>query len=120
MSRPHTYSILLHYSEIALKLNNRSYFEKIFIKNIKTHIKGLQYSKIELKAARVFIHNVKLNDWEEFKNRLKKIMGLQHATLMIQSKTDLNEIKSSAKILIKDKVFDSFRITTKRNDKNFK
>ena len=44
-------------------------------------------------------------------------MGLQHATLMIQSKTDLNEIKSSAKILIKDKVFDSFRITTKRNDK---
>ena len=119
MSNKPSYSILLHYSEIALKLNNRSYFENIFIKNIKIHIQGLDYSKIELKAARVFIHNVRFSDWDKFKERLKNIMGLQHATLMIKSKTDLNEIKISSKALIKDKAFDSFRITTKRNDKTF-
>ena len=42
------YSILIHYSEIALKKNNRIFFENIFIKNIKTHIKKLHYKKIYL------------------------------------------------------------------------
>ena len=35
MSQSINYSILIHYSEIALKLNNRSYFERTFIENIK-------------------------------------------------------------------------------------
>ena len=114
-----TYSILLHYSEIALKLKNRSYFEKIFISNINKHIQGLNYSKIELNAARVFIHKININDWHKFKSRIKNIMGLQHATLVIETKTNLDDIKNSTEILIKNKDFKSFRITTKRNDKNF-
>ena len=113
------YSILLHYSEIALKLKNRSYFEKIFISNINKHIQGLNYSKIELNAARVFIHKININDWHKFKSRIKNIMGLQHATLVIETKTNLDDIKNSTEILIKNKDFKSFRITTKRNDKNF-
>ena len=111
-----TYSILLHYSEIALKLKNRSYFEKIFISNINKHIQGLNYSKIELNAARVFIHKININDWHKFKSRIKNIMGLQHATLVIETKTNLDDIKNSTEILIKNKDFKSFRITTKRND----
>ena len=114
-----TYSILLHYSEIALKLKNRSYFEKIFISNINKHIQGLNYSKIELNAARVFIHKININDWHKFKSRIKNIMGLQHATLVIETKTNLDDIKNSTEILINNKDFKSFRITTKRNDKNF-
>ena len=114
-----TYSILLHYSEIALKLKNRSYFEKFFISNINKHIQGLNYSKIELNAARVFIHKININDWHKFKSRIKNIMGLQHATLVIETKTNLDDIKNSTEFLIKNKDFKSFRITTKRNDKNF-
>jgi len=115
-----SYSILLHYSEIALKLNNRKYFERIFIDNIKLHIQGLEYSEIKLISARVFIHNINFNQWNQYKNRLKKLMGLQHATLMIQTNNDLNDIKASANQLIRNKDFSSFRITTKRNNKKFK
>ena len=97
MPSKNSYSILLHYSEIALKLNNRKYFESIFINNIKSHIKGLEYSEVKLISARVFIHNIDFNQWNEYKNRLKKLMGLQHATLVIKTSNDLNDISSSAK-----------------------
>jgi len=120
MPSQNSYSILLHYSEIALKLNNRKFFERIFINNIKLHIKGLKYSEIKLISARVFIHNINFNQWNEYKNRLKKLMGLQHATLMIKTNNDLNDIKLSANQLIQNQDFNSFRITTKRNNKKFK
>ena len=51
------FSILIHYSEIGLKKNNRSYFERLFIKNISNHIFGLDHKKIRLLSARVFIEN---------------------------------------------------------------
>ena len=114
-----SYSILLHYSEIALKLKNRSHFEKIFIQNIKIHMQGLEYSRIELYAARVLIHDINKDIWDEYKKRLEQIIGMQHATLVLKTKTDLEQIKNAAKLLIKDKNIDSFRITTKRNDKSF-
>ncbi len=114
-----SYSILLHYSEIALKLKNRSHFEKIFIQNIKIHMQGLEYSRIELYAARVLIHDINKDIWDEYKKRLEQIIGMQHATLVLKTKTDLDQIKNAAKLLIKDKNIDSFRITTKRNDKSF-
>ena len=120
MPSKYAYSILLHYSEIALKLKNRKYFERIFIKNIILHIKGLEYSEIKLISARVFIHNINFDEWDEYKKRLKNLMGLQHATLMIKTDNDLNEIKLSANQLIKNNDFSSFRITTKRNNKKYK
>ena len=114
-----SYSILLHYSEIALKLKNRAHFEKIFIQNIKMHMQGLEYSRIELYAARVLIHDINKDIWDEYKKRLEQIIGMQHATLVLKTKTDLDQIKNAAKLLIKDKNINSFRITTKRNDKSF-
>ena len=57
------FSILIHYSEIGLKKNNRSYFERLFIKNISNHILDLKHQRIRLISARVFIKNIDLKDW---------------------------------------------------------
>jgi len=114
------YSILIHYSEIALKLNNRPYFERIFIKNIKTHIADLKYSKIKLLQARVFIHDVKPRDWDCYKSKLSKVMGMQNATLMIEVNTNLDLIKDAAAQIIDKIEFKNFRITAKRQFKQFK
>ena len=62
----YNYSILIHYSEIALKLKNRPYFERIFINNINLHIQGLTYKTIKLKAARVIIYDIDFNQWNKF------------------------------------------------------
>ena len=116
MPTKYVYSILLHYSEIALKLKNRKYFERIFIKNIILHIKGLEYSEIKLISARVFINNINLDEWDEYKKRLKNLMALQHATLMIKTDNDLNEIKLSANQLIKNNDFSGSSCSGKFNN----
>ena len=114
------FTILIHYSEIGLKKNNRSFFEKKFIENITEHIYKLKYSKIRLISARILIENVNLADWEEYKLRLKSVMGLSNATLMISTKSEIEEIKQAIGFFIKDNIFSSFRVTTKRHDKEFK
>ena len=117
MSSIFNYSILIHYSEIALKKNNRKFFEKIFINNIKSHINGLKYFNIKLYEARVFIHDINIKDWEEFKLRLLNVMGLKNFTLMIKTKSEIEEINIAAFELTKDQTFKSFRVTSKRNYK---
>jgi len=111
------YSILIHYSEIALKKNNRKFFEKIFINNIKSHIFKLNYSIIKLYEARVFIHDININDWEQFKKKLTNVMGLKNFTLTIRTKSEINSINLAAIQLIKNETFENFRITSKRNYK---
>ena len=111
------YTILIHYSEIALKKNNRSFFENIFIKNIKIHLKGLHYSSITLVAARVFVNGIDNNLLNDYKERLKNVMGLKNATIMLKTKTNLNDIKDAALSLIENRNFNNFRISTKRHDK---
>ena len=71
-----TYTILIHYSEIALKKNNRSFFENFFINNIKKHLKNLSFSNIKLSAARVFINNVDLNKWEDYSDEKIMCVGI--------------------------------------------
>tara|TARA_B100001750_G_C15488362_1_gene589659 strand:+ start:257 stop:1435 length:1179 start_codon:yes stop_codon:yes gene_type:complete len=115
-----TYTILIHYSEIALKKNNRSFFEKIFINNIKKHLKNLSFSNIKLSAARVFINNVDWNKWEDYSRRLNNVMGLKNATLMMEVDTNLESLKLASIDLVKEKKFINFRITTKRHHKQLK
>jgi len=114
------YTILIHYSEIALKKNNRSFFENIFIKNIKIHLKGLPYSSIKLVAARIFINGIDNNLLPKYKNRLKNVMGLKNATIMLETKSNLDDIKDAAISLVKEKSFKNFRVTTKRHYKLLK
>ena len=117
MSTQFDYSILIHYSEIALKKNNRKFFEKIFINNIQSHLSGLKYSSIKLYEARVFIHDVNINHWDQFKKRLFNVMGLKNFVLMIKTTSDINAINKASLHLVKNKPFNSFRITSKRNYK---
>jgi len=114
-----TFSILIHYSEIGLKKNNRSYFERLFIRNISNHIYGLKHERIRLISARVLIENINANDWDLFKIRLNNVMGLSSAMLVIESKSEYLSIQNKVDILVKDKDFSSFRVTTKRHAKSF-
>jgi len=114
------FSILIHYSEIGLKKNNRHYFEKIFIKNISHHIRDLKHTRIRLLSARVFVENVNPKDWNTFKIRLKNVMGLSSAILMFESKSEYISIQNAADFILEKEKFNSFRVTTRRHAKSFK
>jgi len=113
------YSILIHYSEIALKKNNRRFFENIFLQNIKTHLKKISYKSIKLINARILIDNIHLSDWQDIKIQMAQVMGLKNFMLVIKINSNINFINNAAKYIIKDKKFGSFSINTKRSNKGF-
>ena len=114
------YCILIHYHELALKKDNKAWFEKIFQKNIKEQINGLPYKNINTYASRVFIYGIDEQKWIEYKKQLKNIMGLKNALLVQKVDAKIEEIESSSFDIIENLEFDTFRISTKRQDKGFK
>ena len=113
------YCILVHYHELFLKKKNKSWFEKKLKKNICLHIGALPYKNINIYASRIFIHSIDYKLWDKYKIKLKNVMGLKNAILMCKTDTEIENIKNLTKDLIKDEQFESFRITTKRQDKSF-
>jgi len=113
------YCILIHYHELGLKKKNRTWFEKIFQKNINTHLKSLPFQNINTYASRVFVFGIDYEKWNDYKKILKNIMGLKNAILMYKIDADLIQIENIAKMLLQDKTFDSFRISARRQDKQF-
>ena len=113
------FCILIHYHEISLKGNNRKWFERILINNIKQQLTGLPFSKVQLNAARIFCFGINKSKWFEYRSRLRKIMGIKHATLMEQVNGKIDLIQVSAASQLQDVEFETFRITTKRQYKEF-
>jgi len=113
------FCILIHYHEIALKGKNRSWFERRLIKNIKRQLSGLPFTKIQLNSARIFCFGVDESMWNDYAQRLKKVMGIKHAILMIQVKDDIDIIKSVASAQLKGLEFSSFRVSARRQYKDF-
>ena len=70
------YCILIHYHEISLKGDNRRWFEKILIRNVRSQIKPLPFRNIEINAARVFIFGINHSRWDEYAITLKKSWDL--------------------------------------------
>jgi len=113
------FCILIHYHEISLKGKNRSWFEKSLIKNIKKQLAGLPLIKIHLSAARIFCSGIEVEKWEQYKDRFKKIIGVKNATLMHQVECTIDAIQDSAADILRDVSFNTFRISTKRQYKEF-
>ena len=113
------FCILIHYHEIALKGKNRSWFERRLIKNIKRQLYGLPFTKVQLNAARIFCFGIDESLWNDYAQRLTKVMGIKHAILMTQVKDNIDTIKSVAAAQLKGLEFSSFRVSARRQYKDF-
>tara|TARA_Y100000996_G_scaffold411853_1_gene396765 strand:+ start:59 stop:1228 length:1170 start_codon:yes stop_codon:yes gene_type:complete len=111
--------ILIHYHEIGLKGNNRSWFEDKLLRNIQIQLNTLPYKEIKIAAARIFIIGINPEYYDKYNNCLKNVMGIKHAFIMSIADLNNDAIGEAVQILIQDLEFESFRISTKRQDKNF-
>ena len=112
--------ILVHYDEIAIKLGNRSWFERQLVKNIKNQIKGLPFSNIKKFSARIFINDIDINKANQYISKLTNVMGISSVHLMRDVISDILEIKENSLQLLdleKDN-FKTFKIFTKRQNKS--
>ena len=70
-------------------------------------------------ACASFIFGIDATRWDEYSAKLKKVMGLINAHLMHSVEPVLETIKLTSSMLIANKNFETFRISTKRQYKDF-
>lgn len=107
--------VIIRYSEIGLKGNNRIVFEKKLISNIKDCLKKnkVKYKKIERLRGRIVIFT------EEKLNCLKYVFGISSFSTALVIEPEINEIEKAVSKLIENKKFSSFRVSAQRLNKNF-
>jgi thiamine biosynthesis protein ThiI len=101
--------LLVRYSEIALKGENRGIFEAKLIENIRGKLPKV---KIERDTCSILIHS------DDF-SRLNEIFGISWFAKVEDAETDLEKIKSKVLEILKQKKPKTFRITANRSDKTF-
>lgn len=107
--------ILIRYSEIHLKGNNRHYFIKLLRENIKFALKKYQL-KVEEIQTRFIIRDFDQNEIENIIADLKKVFGIFSVSIADELDTDIEIIKEFAKNI---QIEGSFKVQCKRADKKF-
>ena len=108
-------SIIVRYSEIGLKGNNKSDFELKLVRNIKLSFKknNILFEKIERRFSRIIIITNEKAD-------LSKIYGIASYSYAEKTEKDFEKIKESIIILTNEFTNETtFRVSAKRLDKNF-
>lgn len=100
-------------SEISLKGLNRKVFEDLLIKNIKERI-GKNH-KITKDLGRIFIDDYN----EDMLSKITKVFGVQSVTVADVTEKDLEKIGEAAVSQLRDMDVKTFKVETKRADKNF-
>ncbi len=108
--------------EIALKGNNRKYFEDQLIKNIRRAIKDIGFQKIYKEQGKIYIEGEEYN-FPQMINRLKNVFGLVYISPCIRIEKNVEDIEKAALEMMtikvdKDKI-NTFKVDTNRADKNF-
>lgn len=110
--------IILKYGELTTKKDNIGMFLKTLKKNIEGSLKG-EKVKIEYDSGRMFLHPGEDN-FDKIIASLKKVFGLHEIIVGYELDSILIEdIEKSLEELINDTEFTTFKIETKRSNKNF-
>ncbi len=116
--------ILIHYGEISLKGKNRNYFEARLIKNLKDQLNAFAPSSFEFVkkisgAVLVKLNKNGLANIEEVEQAILHTFGIVNYAFATSLEQDLEKIKAFCWDLIKDKEFQTFRVTCQRSKKEF-
>ncbi len=111
--------IICHYGEIALKGDNRKFFEEKLVENIKRSLKynGVLFNYVQRISGRILV---------EFEGglspavlALQKVFGITYFAFAQQCDLNIKAIKEKSVEVLKNEDFESFKVETKRGNKNF-
>lgn len=111
-------TILIKYGELTTKKENRKFFIKILASNIKNLLKNYDIS-LDYDRVRMYVKVKDQTKVGEVANKLSKIFGIH--SIVICHKVESVDASIQAKVLeiLKDIKFNTFKVETKRADKNF-
>lgn len=107
--------ILVKYGELTTKKGNRNTFIKLLVRNINAILKGIDY-RIQYDRVRMYIES---DDIEHIILKLQKVFGIHSIVECYKVNTNMEDIKSSLVEALKNVTFKTFKVETKRADKDF-
>ncbi|MDZ7264867.1 MAG: tRNA 4-thiouridine(8) synthase ThiI [candidate division KSB1 bacterium] len=112
-------TFIIHYSEIGLKKGNRGFFESRLRDNILKALADCGRLKIKMDFGRFILHIAATVPPERIVNRLKQVIGIAHFSIAHVGDTDVHVLKEQVFQQLKDQPFRSFKIATRRADKQY-
>ena len=109
--------ILIKYGELNTKGDNRNFFIKTLFNNIKNKLNGFDVIIIKDRAKMTIKFND--NDLESIEDIISKIFGIHSYTVAEVCSVDIDSIKSKVLEVANKLEFNTFKIETKRSNKNF-
>lgn len=109
-------AILIRYSEIYLKGNNRYFFENLLITNIKTALKEESFD-FEKNYGRYIVSNYKVENEKQIVEKLSKVFGIHSISPCLVVENNLDSITQA--ILSLDIQAGTFKVECNRADKSF-
>ncbi len=104
------------YGEMALKGANKRYFEDVLIRNIKSKMPDCKIEKLSGKL--ILKINSESSD-REIENSLREIFGISRIARVYVTDTDMESIENKTIEVLNTLEFNSFKVETKRPNKNF-
>ncbi|WP_129723089.1 tRNA uracil 4-sulfurtransferase ThiI [Xylanivirga thermophila] len=117
------YSILMRYGEIHLKGQNRPFFEKQLLANIKRAVKGYEGIEVERTQGRFYVHNA--HDDQKLIQRLTRIFGIISVSPAVRMDKDMDSIKQGVDYVVEKALQEytgervTFKVESRRADKRF-
>lgn len=108
--------IMIKYGELTTKKANRKIFINLLENNIIKILNNIDY-KITKDRVRMYIECNELS-LDEILNRLQKVFGIHSIVVAHKVNTNIDSIKQKILELITEN-YKTFKINTKRSDKNF-
>ena len=105
--------ILIKYGELTTKKDNRKFFIKELVNNIRKKIDDIE---IDYSLDRMYI---KSNNIKETISKLKEVFGIYSIIECYKVNTNIDEIKNTILNILKEINFKTFKVITKRSDKSF-
>ena len=108
--------IIIKYGELSTKKDNKNYFISKLKDNIEITLKDINHNTY-YDFGRMFVET---DEIDEVVSHLKNVFGIQGMFIGYTSnKTELEDIKSDVIELLQNKVFKTFKVVTKRSNKNY-
>lgn len=107
--------ILIKYGELTTKKGNRNTFIKLLVRNVNAILRGIDY-RIQYDRVRMYIES---DNIEEITKKLQKVFGIHSIVECFKVNNNMEDISESLVTVLKDIPFKTFKVETKRADKDF-
>jgi len=110
--------ILIKYGELTTKKANRNLFINTLYNNIRESLHGYDIKIIKTRV-RMFIEVSNDSDFDDIIDKLSKVFGIHGIVIAYEVDNNIDSIKNNVLEIVKNIRFNTFKVETKRSNKNF-